>query len=42
MCHNFRQSLTIIMNDGDQYFKNNNNFMSKNLHSDTCQILIDG
>ncbi len=31
MCHNLKLSLTIIMNDGDQYFKNKIIFMSKNL-----------
>jgi hypothetical protein len=29
------------MDDGDQYFKNNN-FMSKKIHNATCEILIDG
>ncbi len=24
MCHNFRPSLTIIMDDGDQYFEKKN------------------
>jgi hypothetical protein len=38
--HNLEPSLIIIMNDGDQYFKKQ--IMSKNLHSVTCQILIDG
>jgi hypothetical protein len=42
-CHNFEPSLTIIMNNGDQYFEKKRNFYVKNyLHSATCQILIDG
>jgi hypothetical protein len=41
MCHNLRPSLTIIMNDGDQYFEKKI-FMSKFFHSTMCQILIDG
>jgi len=36
MCHNFGPSLTIIMNDGDQYFEKKIIFMSKSLHSVTC------
>jgi len=40
MCHNLEPSLTIIMDNGDQYFKKK--FMSKNVHNATCQILIDG
>jgi hypothetical protein len=40
MCHNLKSSLTIIIDDGDQYFKKK--IMSKNLHNATCQILIDG
>jgi hypothetical protein len=39
-CHNLGPSLTIIMDDGDQYFKKN--IMSKNLHNATYYILIDG
>jgi hypothetical protein len=39
-CHNLEPSLTIIMNDGNQYFEKN--IMSKNLHNAMCQILIDG
>jgi hypothetical protein len=39
-CHNFKPLLIIIMNNGNQYFKNKIIFMSKNLHSSTCQILI--
>jgi len=39
-CHNFELSLTIIMNNEDQYLEKQ--FMSKNLHSATCQILING
>jgi hypothetical protein len=35
-CHNFGPSLTIIMDNGDQYFK------KKNLYNDMCQILING
>jgi len=40
MCHNFRPSLTIILDDGDQYIEKK--IMSKNLHNATCQILIHG
>jgi hypothetical protein len=32
-CHNLSPSLTITMNDGDQYFEKKIIFMSKNLHS---------
>jgi len=39
MCHNLRPSLTIIMDDGDQYFEKN--LISKNFHSITSQILMD-
>ncbi len=28
-CHNFKSSLTIIMDDADQYFKNNNFYVQK-------------
>jgi len=35
-CHNFKPSLAIIINDGDQHFKE-----KKNLHNATCQILMD-
>jgi hypothetical protein len=38
MCHNFEPSLTIIMDDGDQYFEKN---LSKIFHNATCQILIN-
>ncbi len=38
-CHNLKPSLTIIMDDGDQYFEF---FMSKSLHNAMCQILING
>ncbi len=41
-CHNLKPSLTIIMDDGDWYFKKKITFMFKNLHNDTCQILMDG
>jgi hypothetical protein len=41
MCHNLEPSLIIIMNDGDQYFKNEIIFMSKNLNNAMCQILIN-
>jgi hypothetical protein len=41
-CHNIGLSLTIIMDNGDQYFKKKQIFMSKNLHSTTCQLLMDG
>jgi hypothetical protein len=40
--HNFEPSLIIIMNDGDQYFEKKIIFMSTNLHSATCQNLING
>ncbi len=40
-CHNFKPSLTMIMNDEDQNFKKII-FMLKNLHNAMCQILIDG
>jgi hypothetical protein len=41
LCHmsQFQMSLTIIMDDGDEYF---NFFMSKNLPNVMCQNLIDG
>jgi len=38
-CHNFESSLTIILNDGDQYFKKT--FIQKSLYA-TCEILMDG
>jgi hypothetical protein len=38
-CHNFGLSLTIILDDGDQYFEF---FMFKFFHNATCHILIDG
>ncbi len=38
-CHNFEPSLTIIMNDGDQYFKKK--IMFKILHNVMCLILKD-
>jgi hypothetical protein len=43
MCHvyNFGPSLTIIMNDKDQYFEKII-FLSKQIHSATCYILIYG
>jgi len=41
-CHNFEPSLIVIMNDGVQYFENKIIFMSENLHSATCWILIYG
>ncbi len=40
MCQNFKPSLKIIMDDGDQYFEKK--IVSKNLHNVRCQILIDG
>jgi hypothetical protein len=40
-CHNFGSLLIIIINDGDQYVESKIIFMSKNLHSVKCQILID-
>ncbi len=40
MCHNLGPLLTIIMNDGDQYFEKQ--IMCKNLHNAMCQILING
>ncbi len=39
MCHDFEPSSTIIMDNGDQYFKKK--LCPKNLHTATCQILID-
>jgi hypothetical protein len=39
-CHKLGPSLTIMMDNGDQYFQKT--IMSKNLHNATCQILIDG
>jgi hypothetical protein len=41
MCHNLGPSLTITMEDGDQYFENFN-FMSKKFHNAMCYIIIDG
>jgi hypothetical protein len=41
-CHNFEPSLTIIMDDGDQYFEKKIVFMSKFFHNATCYILIYG
>jgi hypothetical protein len=38
-CHNLGPSLTIIMDDGDQYFEKT--IMSKKFHIFTCQILIN-
>ncbi len=38
MCHNIKPSI-IIIDDGNQYFKNN---YYKNLHNATCQVSIDG
>ncbi len=35
-CHNFGPSLTIIIDDGDQYFEKKIIFMSKNLHNVMC------
>jgi hypothetical protein len=40
--HNLGASLTIIIGNGDQYFKKKIIFMSKNLYNGMCQILIDG
>ncbi len=40
MCHNFRPSSTIIINDGDQYFEKK--IMSKFFHSAMCQIIVNG
>jgi len=39
MCYSFGLSLTIIINDVDQYFKKK--IKSKKFHSATCQILMD-
>jgi len=36
MCHNLKASLIIIMNNKDQYFKQEIIFMSKNLHNAIC------
>ncbi len=41
-CHNVEPSLIIIMDNGDQYFEKKIIFMSKNLHSAMCHILIYG
>jgi hypothetical protein len=38
--HKLGPSLTIIMDNGDQYFEKK--IMSRNLHNAACQILIDG
>jgi len=38
-CHNLGLSLTIIMDNGNQYFEKK---LSKNLYSATCHILIYG
>ncbi len=39
-CHNLGPSLTIIIDDGNQYIYI---FLkAKNLHNATCQILMDG
>ncbi len=35
-CHNFKPSLTIIMDDGDQYFEKKIIFKFKNRHSAMC------
>jgi hypothetical protein len=40
MCHNLEPSLTIIMDNGNQYFEKQ--IMSKNLHNAMYYILIDG
>ncbi len=40
LCHIFKPSLTIIMDNEDQYFKKK--LMSKNPHNATCHIVIDG
>ncbi len=42
MCHSFELSLTIIMDDGDQYFEKKIISMSKFFHSAMCLILING
>jgi len=39
MCHNLGPSLTIIIDNGNQYFKK---IRSKNCHSATFQILMNG
>ncbi len=36
MCHNFGPSLTIVRNNGNQYFEKKIIFMLKNLHSAIC------
>jgi hypothetical protein len=38
-CHNFKPSLTIIMDDGNKYFKKQ--IMSKKFQSAMCHILMD-
>ncbi len=43
MCDRLKPSLTIITDNGNQYYKKKEMiFMSKNLHNITCYILIDG
>jgi hypothetical protein len=41
-CHNLKLSLTIIIGNGDQYFKKKIIFISKNPHNAKCQILMNG
>ncbi len=37
MCHNIRPSLTIIMENGNQYFKKKIILMFKKFHSTMCE-----
>ncbi len=39
-CHTFKPSLTIVIDDGNQYFKFKNRL--KNPHCTMCQILMNG
>ncbi len=39
-CHNFRPSLVIIMDDGNQYFEKT--IMTKKNHNATCWIFVQG
>ncbi len=40
-CHNFIPSLTMRMDDGDQYFEKKNKLCPKTFHNARCLILID-
>ncbi len=41
-CHNLKSSLTIIIDDGNQYFKKKIIFRFPKFHNVMCQILMDG